>query len=415
MPNSEEMHDVVIVGAGIGGAALAAGLARGGLDVLLLEKSETFADRVRGEAFAPWGVVEAERLGLREALHQAGAHYVGRMVGYDEVAPPEIAEMAAVDMAQFAPGVPGMMTIPHPAHCQALYGAAEAAGATGRRGVVVRAVEAGARPSVTYDAAGTTITARARLVVGADGRPSAVREAFGLPLQATAPRNILGGLMAEDAHDWDAADWSIGTKDDFCYAVFPMGDGRVRAYGFWPTDQRRRFAGEAADRRFLEAFDVDCAPKMRAIAEARVGGPLLSFLNNETWMEAPFVEGGVLIGDAGGWTDPIIGCGLSSAYRDARMVRDVLLGSDDWSPAAFGGYAQERKERLRRLRFIGDIITGFFAQFDAVGQARRRRFNEKAQTEPAMLAHLIANLAGPESQPPQMFSPAHRAYLLDVA
>jgi 2-polyprenyl-6-methoxyphenol hydroxylase-like FAD-dependent oxidoreductase len=154
---------------------------------------------------------------------------------------------------------------------------------------------------------------------------------------------------------------------------------------------------------------------MRAIAEARVGGPLLSFLNNETWMEAPFVEGGVLIGDAGGWTDPIIGCGLSSAYRDARMVRDVLLGSDDWSPAAFGGYAQERKERLRRLRFIGDIITGFFAQFDAVGQARRRRFNEKAQTEPAMLAHLIANLAGPESQPPQMFSPAHRAYLLDVA
>jgi flavin-dependent dehydrogenase len=40
-------HDVVIVGAGIAGGALAAVLARAGVEVLLLEKSETFADRVR--------------------------------------------------------------------------------------------------------------------------------------------------------------------------------------------------------------------------------------------------------------------------------------------------------------------------------------------------------------------------------
>src|SRR5579871_3981401 len=117
-------HDVIILGAGIGGSALAAALARGGLGVLLLEKSETYADRVRGEALSPWGVVEAERLGLLDTLLGAGGHYVRSMVGYDEVAPGEIAEAAPAPMGAFAAEVPGMMTLPHPAHCQALFDAA---------------------------------------------------------------------------------------------------------------------------------------------------------------------------------------------------------------------------------------------------------------------------------------------------
>src|SRR5271169_5662586 len=51
-------HDVVIVGAGIGGSALARALAADGLDVLVLEQCEIYEDRVRGEAMVPWGVVE---------------------------------------------------------------------------------------------------------------------------------------------------------------------------------------------------------------------------------------------------------------------------------------------------------------------------------------------------------------------
>jgi 2-polyprenyl-6-methoxyphenol hydroxylase-like FAD-dependent oxidoreductase len=414
MSNSEETHDVVIVGAGIGGAALAAALARGGLDVMLLEKSETYCDRVRGEAFAQWGVLEAERLGLREVLHKAGAHYVGKMIGYDEVAPPDIAEMAAVDMAQFAPGVPGLMTIPHPAHCQALFEAADAAGAKALRGVTVTRVEAGGAPTVEFETAQGSFTARAKLVVGADGRPSQVREAFGVPIHATAPRNVLGGLMADGADGWDPSRWTIGTDNDFCYALFPMGDGRVRAYGFWPVEQRHRFAGPDGPSQFLAAFGVGACPPGEAIARAKAGGPMLSFLNNETATDRAAVEGGVLVGDAGGWSDPIIGCGLSSAYRDARMVRDVLLASGDWSPAAFAAFEIERVERRRRLRFISDVITEMFCEFGEVGRDRRRRFNEMSPTDPTMVSHLIANLAGPEAQPAEMFSPEHRAHLLGL-
>ena len=45
-----ETNDVVIVGAGIGGSALAKALADDGLDVLVLEQSEVYEDRVRGES-----------------------------------------------------------------------------------------------------------------------------------------------------------------------------------------------------------------------------------------------------------------------------------------------------------------------------------------------------------------------------
>lgn len=405
-------HDVVIIGAGIGGSALAAALARGGLDVLLLEKSATYADRVRGEALAPWGVAEARRIGLVDTLLAAGGHYVGKMIGYDEVATPEMAEAAAAPMAGFAPEVPGLLTLPHTVHCQALFEAAGAAGATARRAVSVERVVAGEAPRVAYEVGGERHTASARLIVGADGRPSSVREAFGVGLETTRPRNWMGGLLAEETAAWDRDVWTIGAKDDFVYAVFPMAGDRTRIYGIWTTEQRQRFGGEDGAERFLAAFDVDCCPHGRVIAGARPAGPMLAFLNNETWADRPFVEGGVLIGDAAGWTDPIIGCGLASAYRDARMVAETLLGARDWSPAAFAPYAAERAERLRRLRVISEIFTGLYAAFGETGRQRRRRFNATAASDPAMTAHSVAGLAGPEAQPPEMFTAEHVAYVL---
>ncbi len=411
---TETNHDVIIIGAGIGGSALAAALARGGLDVLLLEKSPTYADRVRGEALAPWGVAEARRLGLLGALLAAGGHFVGKMVGYDEVATPEMAEAAAAEMGGFAPEVPGVMTLAHPTHCQALYDAAAGAGATARREVTVTHVEAGAAPKVAYAVAGEPHTATARLIVGADGRPSAVREAFGVELQASAPRNWMGGLLADGTAAWDRDVWTLGTEGDLAYAIFPLPGDQMRVYGLWPTDQRQRFAGEDGAARFLAAFDLDCCPNGGVITGARPAGPMLSFLNNETWADRPIVEGGVLIGDAAGWTDPVIGCGLSSAYRDARIVAETLLATPDWSPEAFAPYAAERTERLRRLRLVGDITTGLFCEFGEDGRRRRRRFNASAPTDPLITAHLVAILAGPEAQPPEMFTPEHLAYVLEA-
>ncbi len=415
MAETEEAHEVVIVGGGIAGSTLATVLARAGRDVLLLEKSETYIDHVRGEAIVPWGVKEAQDLGLHDALIAAGAHYLPRGVGYDELLPALAVEAAPTDMAVFVPGVAGILAIGHPQHCQALLDAARAAGATVRRGTSLVSLGAGAAPGVTYEIAGKSFVTRARLVVGADGRASAAREALGIPLTIEAPRTLLSGMLVDGVDGWDAQTWSLGAEKDFCYAVFPQGQDRARIYGWWRLAQRKRFAGADGVNAFLAAFQLECCPKSSAIASARPAGPLITFLNNETVAETPFVEGGVLIGDAAGWTDPLSGCGLSSAYRDARIVSEILLASDDWSPAAFAPYAAERTERLRRLRFISAMESTLTCDFEERGRARRRQFFARMPSEPAIAAHLVANLAGPESQPPEVYTAAHRAFVLGGA
>ncbi|HEY6578018.1 MAG TPA: NAD(P)/FAD-dependent oxidoreductase [Rhizomicrobium sp.] len=415
MADSGQVYDVIVVGAGISGSSLAAVLARAGRDVLLLEKSETFSDIVRGEAVVPWGVKEAQQLGLLDALLAAGGHYLTRGLGYDELRTAEAAESAPTDMAQFVPGVPGILAIAHPQHCQALLNQAGAAGAQVRRGIRLVAVEAGAASKVCYESDGKQFDARARLVVGADGRASSVRQALAIPLSAAPPRTMLGGMLIEGADGWDADGWAIGAENDFCFGVFPQGEGRARIYGWWPISNRRRFAGSEGVGAFLAAFRLACCPKSRAIAGATSAGPFGAFINNETVSATPFIGGAVLIGDAAGWTDPLSGCGLSSAYRDARVVSEILLASDDWSAGAFAPYAEERNERLRRLRFITEIESTLTCDFEDLGRARRRQFFERLPLEPTLASHLIANLAGPEAVPADIYTSAHRAYVLGGA
>jgi flavin-dependent dehydrogenase len=64
-------HDLVVVGGGIGGAALAKRMAEGGARVLVIERESEFRDRVRGEWLAPWGVDEAKRLDVFDDIGRA--------------------------------------------------------------------------------------------------------------------------------------------------------------------------------------------------------------------------------------------------------------------------------------------------------------------------------------------------------
>jgi 2-polyprenyl-6-methoxyphenol hydroxylase-like FAD-dependent oxidoreductase len=84
MRPSDSKPDVVIVGAGIAGSALAISLAGSGHSVTLLEKSTVHVDRVRGEFIVPWGVAEAKTLGILDVLESAGGNYTVRSITYGE-------------------------------------------------------------------------------------------------------------------------------------------------------------------------------------------------------------------------------------------------------------------------------------------------------------------------------------------
>ena len=409
-----DSYDLVIVGGGIGGSGLATVMARAGKRVLLLERSEAFEDRVRGEWIAPWGVVETQRLGLYDLLRSVGGHHLTRHVTYDESLDPALAEAATLPLGIFKEGVPGPLCIGHPKHCQTLLDAAAAAGAEVRRGVNVIKVEAGAAPSVSFEHAGAEITARARLLVGADGRTSQVREAVGIALHQDAPHHWFAGLLVEGADGWSDDLEAIGTEDDFAFLAFPQGGGRVRVYGGYALGETGRFKGPDGPRRFLDTFRMRCAPNNAALAAGQPAGPLLSYFNNDSWTDEPFAPGVVLVGDAAGWNDPIVGLGLSITYRDVRIVSDLLLGSDDWAGLDFSPYAEERRERMRRLRFTAALQASLDMEFGDAAKARRASLHERAAADPSLRGHAFAVMAGPEAMPAELFTEAHRARVLGL-
>jgi 2-polyprenyl-6-methoxyphenol hydroxylase-like FAD-dependent oxidoreductase len=173
----------------------------------------------------------------------------------------------------------------------------------------------------------------------------------------------------------------------------------------WSADQPNRFSGSQGCERFLGAFDLESVPGSGELAGAEPAGPCAAFPMNDTWCDEPFVDGCVLIGDAAGYSDPIIGQGLSVSLRDAREVAEVLTCSSDWSAAAFRDYGAGRAERMRRLRVSSSFITDLRCTFTAEGRERRRRVFDRWAADPAEKALIAAVLVGPENLPEEVFAP----------
>ncbi|WP_372784317.1 FAD-dependent oxidoreductase [Phenylobacterium sp.] len=401
-------YDLAIVGGGIGGSALAAVMARQGRSVLLLEQSETYVDRVRGEWIAPWGVVETRRVGLYDLLRKVGGHHLSRHITYDESKDPAVAASQALPLGIFAPDVPGPLCLGHPLHCQTLFDAAREAGADARRGVTVTALTLGPSPALAFEQDGETVAVSARLIVGADGRTSQVREAAGIALHQDKPHHWFAGLLVDGVEGWADDLQAIGTEDDFGFLAFPQGSGRVRVYGGYALGEAKRFKGPDAARRFLDAFAMRSSPENRHLVAGRPAGPLYSYVNADSWTDEPYAPGVVLVGDAAGWNDPIIGLGLSITYRDVRLVSDLLKASDDWTPAALAPYGEERRERMRRLRAAATLQAGLDMEFGEAARERRRRHFERAAADPILGMHAVAVMAGPEVPPAEIFTQAHR-------
>ena len=71
---ASDTYDMITVGGGLGGAALAKSMAEHGVRVLVLEREKQFKDRVRGEIMVTWGVAESQKLGIYELLRDTCAH-----------------------------------------------------------------------------------------------------------------------------------------------------------------------------------------------------------------------------------------------------------------------------------------------------------------------------------------------------
>ena len=384
----------VIVGGGIAGGALATALARAGRPIVVLESTDVFRDRVRGESMMPWGVAEAQALGVADLLHAAGAHTVPVWKRYTE----GDAVPRDLPVGRMVAGVGGSLNLHHPVACQALLDAAAEAGAIVHRSVREVVVTPGERPTVAYRLGDRSRTMTTSLVVGADGRGSVVRRGAGIQLKQQEASAYVVGLLLDDVAGLDQHDVVMEHDLGVCL-LLRQGAGRARAYHMVPVEHRTRYAGDGGSGRFLADASAPGSPLAAALADARPVGPCGAVPGTDTWTDRPYGEGVVLIGDAAGHNDPGVGCGLSIAMRDARIVRDLVLAGAQRA-SDFEPYGVERFERMRRLRLIGDLIASATVETSNNRSARRRRFAGAMATRDASVFPLVLGMfAGPESIP----------------
>ncbi|MBB5802524.1 flavin-dependent dehydrogenase [Saccharothrix ecbatanensis] len=396
--------DVVVVGGGIAGASAAANLTANGLSVLLLEKQDTYQDIVRGEWIAPWGMREAQLLGVEDAFGVGGAWEIREWVQWDETVAPDDAEV--VDMTRFVPGVGGPMSFPHHTVCELMVEQAHGNGGQIVMGVRKVRVTQGTEPVVTYHTDAGEHEVRARIVLGATGRGCTVGRQVGVTME-TSVHHWGGGVRVSGLDDWPMDVQAMGTEADKMFMVFPQGEGVARLYINFPTTNRDRYRGPNGMERFIGDFELECLPdRGKSVYAAAVPlGPLKLWPSVKAVPERPpVVDGVVLIGDEAGAADTVLGTGLSSALRDSRAVCGILLGGDDWSPAAFAPYLAERDFRMGRLHFGAEIVAKLHCEFGPEAAERRRRVRDLMNDNFAAQVTGLLNMVSPEDVPDFGFS-----------
>ncbi|MCS6953314.1 MAG: NAD(P)/FAD-dependent oxidoreductase [Bryobacterales bacterium] len=334
------MADVIIVGAGPAGSALALGLARTGCSVVLLDGARFPREKLCGDFLNPRAVALLEELSVAGAV-RARARLVERM---------RVVCGSGVGFTAWYPKGAAGLAIPRSELDAVLVAQAAAA-----RGVEflegVRAEDLlfeDGRVCGVYVRlrAGGRTALRAPITVGADGRHSVVAHRLGLIHKDRRHRKMALGAR------YELAPVEAGTAEVFlaprAYAIVNyLADGTANLSLVADQQEIAVARGEwhGAWRRLLARFpDLD-----RRLDGALPAGPMRVLGPMAQRAARAHFPGGLLVGDAAGFYDPFTGEGVCAALECARMAAPVIVGA-----LASGGLERlSEYERVRRRALAG--------------------------------------------------------------
>jgi 2-octaprenyl-6-methoxyphenol hydroxylase len=356
------IHDVLIIGGGLVGASLACALDASGLDVVLVESEPP-------RAAVPASVIpnpDARSLALAGAsLNALGALGVLRHLSTQPTPIRRIhvsrrGDFGAVSLdaddhgrVAFGGVVPApVLGVALQARLRELRGLSHQIGArlVGARLVGLRDTGEVREADIVRD--GTTTTLRARLLVGADGTASCVRDALGI---AASSHDYAQHLFAGNVRTARAADgqaWERFT-DDGPMALLPQAAGGYGCICTVPSAQAEAVAAldDAGFISLLQSRFGWRAGRFIAVGR-RVGYPLRQLV-----AERLIAPRAVIMGNAAQTLHPIGAQGFNLGLRDAltlaELVRDVgAHGGDVGGAALLDAYTHRRTEdREQTLQF----------------------------------------------------------------
>ena len=302
--------DVIVVGARVAGAATAMLLARAGLRVLVVDRARRGSDTLSTHALMRGGTLQLQRLGVLDAVIAAGTPPVRRTVFHygDEVVPVTLRPAAGVT-ALYAPRRTLLDSL--------LADEAARAGATVTFGTTVTGLvreENRIAGVVLRDRSGATRCERAGLVVGADGRRSAVAAAAraGTLISGTAAGRVRYGYWRDlevDGYEWFYAPGRTA-------GAIPTNDGLTCVFLGVPEPGR-------------SGSDAFVPPRSlaRRLAAARLVGRERIVPGQPGFLRQAWGPGWALVGDAGYWKDPLSTHGMTDALRDAELLARAVAAA----------------------------------------------------------------------------------------
>jgi flavin-dependent dehydrogenase len=335
-------YDAIVIGARCAGSPTAMLLARAGHRVLLVDRATFPSDTLSTHFIHPPGVAALKRWGILDRLEDTGCPPVPRYA-FDfgpiriEGSPRPVDDVAV----GYGPRRIVLDAL--------LVEAAVAAGAEFREGFSVEEilVEDGAVTGIRGHAAGgETVTERATVVIGADGRNSLLAKAVQPEQYNEVPPLTPSYYTYWSDLPTDTFESYIRAEADRGWGVLPTHDGLTCVVMGWPLDQfeanRRDIEGT-----YMKAFDLapEFAERIRgATREERFMG----IRDLPGFFRKPYGPGWALVGDAGYHKHPLTALGITDAFRSAEGVStalDDVFTERRTFDEAMAAFRQDRDER----------------------------------------------------------------------
>jgi 2-polyprenylphenol 6-hydroxylase len=364
--NVSDHFDIVILGGGLNGAALASALKNGPHSIALVEPQPPAPigpDSVwdsRIYAYSPGNVEWLQSLGGWQEPVRAQAVFAMKIHGdtsgrltFDAIDAglPELAWIAENSRLQSALW---QTLIGHPN---------------------VRLLNTPAS-AVTWDAGGSprhqlhlgngdTITSD--LLIGADGALSWLRTQAGIGFDEEDYKHIgvVANFETEKPHRGSAFQWF---RADGVLAYLPLPGNRISMVWSTPPEHAAELKSlplEELARRVTEA-GVGALGKLTCITPA-AGFPLKRRRAHE-WVR----PGLALIGDAAHTVHPLAGQGVNLGFRDSRLLAEVLAsGGNAGEIGRLTAYAARRMEDVASMQFTTGSLKKLFARDDSLSSALR--------------------------------------------
>ena len=352
-------YDVVIVGAGLVGLALAPALARTGLSVALIDRgslSEDAADAAtfdtRVYAISPGSAGFLRAIGAWQALH------------CERVAPIESMHVqgdggGSIDFSAYDLGERALAWIVEERELRAaLIRTVRRAGIDVVVGATPQALSWSAAAGILKLGDGRAVGAR--LIVGADGASSWVRQAAGIVAEPKSygQTAVVANFACQRAHHGRAYQWF--RDDGGVLAWLPLPGRRISMVWSAPDTLAQALLAESNEALTSRVADAGGQTLGELECITPVAGFPLRFLRVPT----PVALRLALVGDAAHGVHPLAGQGVNLGFGDAQMLAAVLAErgpvADAGAPILLERYARRRAEPVLAMQAVTDGLARLF-------------------------------------------------------